>query len=144
VTEKQKLAHFVKLANLYRKRFTIDNKFDISVVKGEDDSKGVDDDMPHWLALEEQVVTSLTKSLIGPQRYKRYETIMDNLKGKGTLAWMDDEMANYWRLKIVVYPLLLTLDGDDFKLFAEVICCHELLHIVLLPLSSYTKHLEGK
>lgn len=146
MTEKQKAKYFTQRAKYWAGKFLIDPQNTIAVVIDEEQetTKGSDDDNdPEWLKLEEKTVTSLTRIFVGEQKFLRYSALLE--KGSGaTIAWCDDSMAAYWRFKLHICRGLLWYSGEEFKIVADVVACHECLHILLWHLSSYMRFLETK
>jgi hypothetical protein len=144
MTERQKIDFFVKRVKFWSKLLCIDPHNDIAVcLDSEDREVGDGRGLPEWLKLEERTVTQMSRALVGHTKFQKYSRLLD--KGPGsTLAFCDDGMAQYWRFRIVIYQALLWYNGDDFKCVADVIACHETLHVMLWPTTSYMMSLEEK
>jgi hypothetical protein len=90
-----------RCVKVWRKRFRIDKKWDISVVF----SSEPDEEDPK------------------------------------VMCKMDDDSAQYWRMKLVFYPPILEYKADQtIRAKVNNTVCHELRHIFYWPVSSFAKN----
>lgn len=101
-----------------------------------------DSPMPQFLRAEETVVTQLERAIMGEKAWKQ---MVQANHAPGTMGQADVDSIHYNRATITFYDPLMTMEDDKmFSLIGKSVSLHEVLHIVLSPLSLYCQTLEMK
>ena len=137
-----KKAYFESRVRYWQQRLLIDPKFHVELQYQTSPRYGEDQEekMTESLKLEEMTISTLERVLLGPERYA---TILEILTGEsGCWADCECEQGHYLWFKITYYRDLLQFEGEEFAIMADRCALHEMLHVFLWPLVSYTEHLQ--
>ncbi len=138
MTLKAKKQFIRSVLNEYTRRFRITADIKVKFPKGADEDSDAAINPP-YLNLEEGVVTTLERAFVGQELWER----IDKLSEGSTVAYIDSSNGEYHKFIIEFYPALMELDGKEFEDLATATTVHELLHVVLFPLSAYARSLES-
>ena len=144
LSAKQKESYVLERARYWSERLGVSGKT-VEVAHIVPDSGEDDDDVqaqPYLASLEELIVTSVERALM-EGKWDGLRKLTKKTRGQ-VMADVDDSLAEYGHFKIRLYPALMSYDGDDFKLVADSVICHECIHMALQPYTSYAYYICEK
>jgi hypothetical protein len=143
MTLRSKRAFISKILSHWTREFRISADINVNIYQKVDQALEYQVNPP-YLNLEETVVTTLERAYLGADKWEKLQVAYPP-PDKGTIASMDTNSGEYQHFTLSLYPALMDIkDEKDFKTVCEAIIIHELLHIVIFPLSKYAESLEGR
>ncbi len=137
-----RLRYFARRVKHWKRKLLVDPKIDIDVLRRETEGAGDASAMlPESQKHEELLVTHLERILIGEDQWDRVRKVCSG--GKGALATLDADHAEYWKYSIWAHPRMLDIACDkDFRLVADSVACHEVLHVIMWPAFSHYRGID--
>jgi hypothetical protein len=99
---------------------------------------------PESIRKEELLVSQLERILLGEKQFALASAAASTLPNSGPLATVDESQAEYNRFTVTFYPELMNARNEAFKTVAESCVVHEMVHVMLWPMTSYLFWLESE
>jgi len=148
MTPSEKISFCSRRIEYWRGRLLVDPKIRIKMRLATLDELTEDrssDESSEALKQEELLVSLLERVLVGGACYAKVLEAHERPGCPGgTLAELDDSLGCYYSYTIILHPGLLWFDGPDFRAVANSTICHEVLHVVVWPLTSYIETLKQR